>query len=196
MKKGLSAGICKTLCLAGFSVFAVFLCGLLQDAGEALSPAFMGLSVGSLIVIAACAASSGCRVPAGKMCRSVDLHRALLPSGESGAAFSERVPTGVFPRRLAQKKRRQSFVESVPYAQSEKAQVEPLCAFATPGDSAMLESCPFRLPVNREAIRLRRCPIGSNTQVPANWAFLRILAQGPYFETNDCGRLRRAASCC
>ena len=28
-------------------------------------------------------------------------------------------------------------------------------------------------------IRLRRCPMGSNTQVPANWAFLQILAQSP-----------------
>lgn len=136
-------------------------------------------------MIAACAAASGCRVPAGKMCRSVDLHRARLPRGESGSPFSERLPAGVFPRKLAQKKGRQSFVESVPYVQSEKAQVAPLRAFATPGDSAMLESCPFRLPANREAIRLKRCPMGSNAQVPANWAFLRILAQSHFFLPHD-----------
>ena len=46
-----------------------------------------------------------------------------------------------------------------------------------PGDSAMLESCRSRPSANREGIRLRRCPVGSNAQVPANWAFLQILAQ-------------------
>src|ERR1035441_4296660 len=43
--------------------------------------------------------------------------------------------------------------------------VSHLGAFAAPGDSAMLESCPFRLPANREGIRLKRCPLGSNAQV-------------------------------
>ena len=93
--------------------------------------------------------------------------------------LSERAPAGVLPRKLAKKKRRQSFLESISYVQSEKAQVSPLGAFATPGDSAMLESGPFRLPANCEKIRLRRCRWGSNAQVHANWAFLQILAQSP-----------------
>ncbi len=40
-------------------------------------------------------------------------------------------------------------------------------AFATRGDSAMLESCPSRLPASREGVRLRGCLLGSNARVPA-----------------------------
>lgn len=39
------------------------------------------------------------------------------------------------------------------------------------------EPGPFRLPVKHEGIRLGRCPMGPNAQVPANWAFLQVLAQ-------------------
>jgi hypothetical protein len=44
-------------------------------------------------MIAACAASSGYRAPAGEMCRSADLHRARLPSGESNSPTVEAYPT-------------------------------------------------------------------------------------------------------
>jgi hypothetical protein len=94
--------------------------------------------------------------------------------------FSERAPVGVLPRELAKKERRPSFLESAHYAQSERTQVWPLRAFATRGDSAMLESCPFRLPADRDGITLRRCPMESNAQVPANWAFLQIPAQSRF----------------
>jgi hypothetical protein len=61
-------------------------------------------------------------------------------------------------------------LESVLYVQSQKAQVSLLRAFATPGDSAMLEPCPFRLPalvavfnvigsrVNVTFLPIRDCP--------------------------------------
>ena len=128
-------------------------------------------------MIAVCAASSDCRAPAGKTCRCADLHCARLFRGESGAiSANERRPQSS-QGKLATKKRRQSFLESVFYVPSEKALASPPHTFATAGDSGMLESCPSRPPANREGIRLRRCPVGSNAQVPANWAFLQILAQ-------------------
>ena len=89
---------------------------------------------------------------------------------------NERRPQS-FRKELARKKSRQSFLESVCYVPSEKALASPPHGFATAGDFAMLESCPSRPPANREGIRLRRCSVGSNAQVPANWPFLQILAQ-------------------
>ena len=134
-------------------------------------------------MIAVCAASSDCRAPAGKTCRCADLHCARLFRGESGAiSANERRPQSS-QGKLATKKRRQSFLESVFYVPSEKALASPPHTFATAGDSGMLESCPSRPPANREGIRLRRCPVGSNAQVPANWAFLQILAQSPFFSS-------------
>ena len=165
-------------CIFGISVF---LGAILQDAWEGWSPAFMGLSGGSWIMIAVCAASSDCRAPAGKTCRCADLHCARLFRGESGAiSANERRPQSS-QGKLATKKRRQSFLESVFYVPAEKALASPPHTFATAGDSAMLESCPSRPPANREGIRLRRCPVGSNAQVPANWASLQILAQSPFW---------------
>ena len=67
----------------------------------------------------------------------------LAPLQRTSAGRSPSKKTG------SEKKRRQFFLESISYVQSENAQVSPLRAFATPGDSAMLESCPFRLPANR-----------------------------------------------
>ena len=113
---------------------------------------------------------------------NVPVCRSPLPQafrGESGALSANerrpRTPQG----KLARKKRRQSFLESVFYISSEDARASPPHAFATPGDPAMLESCPYRPLANCEGIRLRRFPLGSNAQVPANWAFLQILAQSP-----------------
>jgi hypothetical protein len=128
-----------------------------------LSPAFIGLSVGYWIMIVACAASSGCRAPGGKMGRCAGLHRARLSPWRVWCPFSERTSAGVLRRELANKKRRRFCLESELYVQSEKAPVSPLRAFATPGDSEMLESCPFRLPANREGTRLRRRGISTNS---------------------------------
>ncbi len=85
--------------------------------------------------------------------------------------------------KLAKKKRRQSFLESVLHVQSKKAQISPLRVLAnSPGDSAMLEPCRFRLPANREGIRRRRYPIGSNAQVPANLGISTDFCSEPYFQ--------------
>jgi hypothetical protein len=78
---------------------------LLQDAWEGLSPAFMGRSVGSWIMIAVYAASSDCRVPAGKTCRSADIHCAQPFRGESGAlSANERRPQSS-PRKTGQEEK-------------------------------------------------------------------------------------------
>ncbi len=154
----------------------------------------MGRSGGSWIMIAVCAASSDCRAPAGKTCRCADLHCARLFRGESGAlSANERRPQS-FRKELARKKSRQSFLESVCYVPSEKALASPPHGFATAGDFAMLESCPSRPPANREGIRLRRCSVGSNAQVPANWPFLQILAQSPLIFTEKNRSLTAAST--
>jgi hypothetical protein len=128
-------------------------------------------------VIVARAASSGCRAPDGKMYRSADLDCARLFRGESGSPLSNQRRPKSFPQKLAERQRPQSFLESVSYGHAEKAWASPLLAFATPDASAMLKSYPFQPPASRQGRRLRRGPMRSNAQVPANWAFLQILAQ-------------------
>ena len=66
-------------------VFPVFPSALLQGAWGDLSPAFMGGSRGSWIMVAVCATSSGCRAPAGKSADAQISHCARLFRGESDA---------------------------------------------------------------------------------------------------------------
>jgi hypothetical protein len=64
--------------------------------------------------------------------------------------FNEREPAGVLPRKLAEEEKMSILVgTSIPCGQSKNAQVSHLRAFATPGDSVLLKSCPFRLPAKR-----------------------------------------------
>jgi hypothetical protein len=131
-------------CFVAFSVFWYSRGALLQDAWEGLSPAFMGRSVGIWTMIAVCAASSGCRAPAG---RSAALPISIAPGSfrcESGALSANECRRQSAQGKLARKKRRQSFLESVFYVPSEKALASPPHALATPGDSAMPDSCPSR----------------------------------------------------
>ena len=67
-----------------------------------MSPAFMGRSVGSWIMIAVCAASSDCRAPAGKTCQDVPICRSPLSPAFSWRIWrplSERAPAAVLPRK-------------------------------------------------------------------------------------------------
>jgi hypothetical protein len=148
----------------------------------------MGRSVGLWTMIAVCATSSRCQAPAGKTCQDTPICRSPLSPASSWRIWhplSERAPAAVLPRKTGLEEETSIILRISILRPIREGSGFASAAFATPGDSAMLESCPSRPPANREWIRLRRCPVGSNAQVPANWAFLQILAQSPHFLPSD-----------
>ena len=135
-------------------------------------------------MIAVCATSSDWRAPAGKTCQGVPVCRSPLSPAFSWRIWrplSERAPAVVLPRKTGLQEEMSILLGISILRPIREGSGFASAAFATPGDSATLESCPSRPPANREWIRLKRCPVGSNAQVPANWAFLQILAQSRYY---------------
>jgi len=135
-----------------------------------------GLSVESWIMNAACAAPFGYRAPAGKTCRSADLHRARLSRGESGAPSANEHPPESFQENWLRRKDVNLLGINT---------LRPIREGSGFTSASLRNSLRLRdagvLPVpttsQPQRIRLRRCPMGSNAQVPANWAFLQIPAQ-------------------
>lgn len=154
-------------------------------------PAFMGLSVASLIITAASAASAGSRSPAGKICRSADPPQHPAFTWRARLSFGERTLAGVFPKKLATKKNVNRSWNQYLTCQAERPRCSPPHAGAAPSGSVLLESFPVPTTQQPGRNQVEQIPVGSNTQVPANWAVYRFLLTATF---RNNGELRVRSS--